>query len=634
MAGSMRQRGKESWELRVHAGRDLETGRKQYVTRTVRGTKREASRELARLVAQVDDGLVVAKAGTVGDLCERWYEQAEPNLSPVVAENYRRLLDRHVIPRFGSTPLRRLRTSDLDAWYAGLRRHGGRGGRELAPNSVLRIHALLHRALGQAVKWGWLTTNPASAASPPRPKRHTIAVPEAADVLRLMAAAEAVNPGLPVFFRVAAATGARRGEVCALRWTDVDLKAGRLTISRGLVEARGGVIEKDTKTHAERSVTLDAGTVAVLGNHKKCCTKIVQECGRRLSADAYVFSREVDGSVPWRPGYVTLAFTRLRDELGLTGVRLHDLRHFNATNMLANGTDVRTVSGRLGHADASTTLNIYAHFMQHADQSAAELVGDLLNGGAPSRGSVSHPGGTVNSVETLIVFDGDDTLWRVEHLYDEARERAAQIVTSSGMDASRWQMLQREIDVANVARFGLSRHRFPTSSVEAYERLADETGDRIDQETRARVRRAAASVFERKAPLMSGARQVLEELRRNHRLALLTQGDPVVQEKRVDDSRLRPLFDAVHIVDGKDESTFTTVLDEVDAQSASSWSVGNSLPSDINPALRIGMSAIWIEAHVWAHEQREVVPAPGRFFTASSLRDVQKIVREHALLAS
>lgn len=385
MAGSMRQRGKQSWELRVHAGRDLDTGRKQYVTRTVRGTKREASRELARLVAQVDDGLIIAKAGTVGDLCERWFAQAEPNLSPIVAENYRRLLDRHVIPRFGSTPLRRLRTSDLDAWYAELRRHGGRSGRELAPNSVLRIHALLHRALGQAVKWGWLTTNPATAASPPRPKRHTIAVPEAADVLRLIVAAEAVNPGLPVFFRVAAATGARRGEVCALRWTDVDLKEGRLTVSRGLVEARGGVIEKDTKTHAERRVTLDAGTVAVLKDHKKRSTEIAQECGAKLGIDAYVFSREVGGSAPWRPGYVTLAFTRLRDELGLTGVRLHDLRHFNATNMLANGTDVRTVSGRLGHADASTTLNIYAHFLEASDIQAADRLGALLDAAAQPR---------------------------------------------------------------------------------------------------------------------------------------------------------------------------------------------------------------------------------------------------------
>jgi integrase len=375
----MRRRGKESWELRIHAGRDLDTGRKQYVTRTVRGTKREAARELARLVAQADDGLVVAKAGTVGDLCERWYEQAEPNLSPVVAENYRRLLDRHVLPRFGFTPLRRLRTSDLDAWYAELRRRGGVGNRPLAPNSVLRIHAVLHRALGQAVKWGWLTVNPAAAASPPRPRQHKIVLPKVADIVRLMDAAEAVNPGLPVFFRLAAATGARRGELCALRWRNVDPKRRQLTIGHGLVEAKGQVIEKGTKTHAERRITLDAGTVASLNRYYQHCAELARTCESQLGSDAYIFSREVDGSIPWRPGYVTLAFTRLRDELGLTGVRLHDLRHFNATNLLTNGTDVRTVSGRLGHADASTTLNIYAHFLEGADTKAAEHLGSLLD---------------------------------------------------------------------------------------------------------------------------------------------------------------------------------------------------------------------------------------------------------------
>ena len=379
----MRRRGKESWELRVHAGRDLETGRKQYVSRTVHGTKREAARELARLVSQVDDGLVVATAGTVGDLCERWYEQAEPNLSPVVADNYRRLLNRHILPRFGSTPLRRLRTSDLDAWYAELRRHGGQQGRPLAPNSVVRVHALLHRALGQAVKWGWLTTNPASAASPPRPKRHTIVLPEAADISRLMVAAKAVNPGLPVFFRVAATTGARRGELCALRWNDIDLGLEQLTIRRGLVEAHGRVIEKDTKTHASRRMTLDAGTVAELERHYERNAEIARACGAELRPDAYVFSRDPVGLDPWRPGYATLAFGRLRDELGLKGVRLHDLRHFNATNLLANGTDIRTVSGRLGHADASTTLNIYAHFVERADQEAASLVGGLLDASTP-----------------------------------------------------------------------------------------------------------------------------------------------------------------------------------------------------------------------------------------------------------
>src|SRR5262249_14291849 len=121
--------------------------------------------------------------------------------------------------------------------------------------------------------------------------------------------------------------------------------------------------------------------------HYERSTEVARACGTELRRDAYVFSRDPEGLDPWRPGYVTLAFSRLRDELGLTGVRLHDLRHFNATNLLANGTDVRTVSGRLGHADASTTLNIYAHFMQRADREAAALVGGLLDGDAVTSSS-------------------------------------------------------------------------------------------------------------------------------------------------------------------------------------------------------------------------------------------------------
>jgi integrase len=147
-----------------------------------------------------------------------------------------------------------------------------------------------------------------------------------------------------------------------------------------LVETHAGVVEKDTKTHAERRITLDDGTTSILEAHRARHKDIAARCDVRLGSTSYVFSHDVDGLTPWRPNYVTLAFSRLRDELGLEGVRLHDLRHFNATNMLANGADIRTVSGRLGHADAATTLNVYAHFMERADREAASAIGATLDG--------------------------------------------------------------------------------------------------------------------------------------------------------------------------------------------------------------------------------------------------------------
>jgi integrase len=120
--------------------------------------------------------------------------------------------------------------------------------------------------------------------------------------------------------------------------------------------------------------------VTSLAEHRRSTVAFVERCGGEFEPDAFVFSHQADGSAPWRPDYVSLAFTRLRERCGLDGVRLHDLRHFNATSLLASGTDIRTVSGRLGHADASTTLDIYAHFVHEADEHAAGNIGAVLDG--------------------------------------------------------------------------------------------------------------------------------------------------------------------------------------------------------------------------------------------------------------
>ncbi len=374
--------GKQSWEVRAFAGKDAETGKKRYVTRTVRGERREAEVALGRLVAEIDDGQHAVRAGTVGDLCERWYAHAAPDLSPANAAEYRRLLDKRVLPRWADVPLRRLRTADLDQWYGELRRSGGPGGTALAPNTVTRAHAVLRRALAQGVKWGWLSVNPAANASPPRARKQQLDLPDPADVARLIEAAAKVNPSLPTYFRLAAATGARRGELCALRWKHADIEKRRLTIARSIAAVGGQLIEKDTKTHQVRKVSLDEETTAMLATHRAACEELATKCGARVSANSFLFSHEVDLTKPWRPNYATLAFGRLRDEIGLDGVKLHHLRHFSATQLLSLGIDIRTVSGRLGHANASTTLDIYAQFVEQADEHAADALGVLL--GRPS----------------------------------------------------------------------------------------------------------------------------------------------------------------------------------------------------------------------------------------------------------
>ena len=361
----------------------LDTGRKQYISRTVRGGRRQAEKELARLVAQVDDGLITASPGTVGELVERWYAKGELEWSPTTADGYRSLLDRRIIPRWGEVPLRRLKAADLDAWYAELRRSGGPGGRPLAANSVKRIHAVLRTALAQAVKWGWLATNPAAAASPPQPKgRPNHAIPSAEDVARLVEAAHDVNPALAVFLRVAAATGARRGELCGLRWDD--RRPGR-----GLADDPPAASPTPAARVWSRRTPRPTPSAACRSTRppSPCSPSITRRwptssSGAAASSkpDAFVFSHEPDASTPWRPDYVSLAFTRLRETCGLPDVRLHDLRHFNASALLAEGTDLRTVSGRLGHADASTTLDIYAHFVRHADEKAAGTIGTVLDG--------------------------------------------------------------------------------------------------------------------------------------------------------------------------------------------------------------------------------------------------------------
>ncbi len=210
-----------------------------------------------------------------------------------------------------------------------------------------------------------------------------IAPPTPAQLAKLQKAIDASDPEFGVFVRLSAMTGARRSEVLALRWTDVDLERGVVTIGRGLVQGPDGLVEKDTKTHQTRRVALDAPTTAVLTDHRSAAVERAQHCGVALADDAFVFAGDVAGTTPWYPDSASRRFRKACDEVGLKSVRLHDLRHYVATRLLSAGVDVRTVAGRLGHRNAATTLNVYSHFVPEADQEAAKILGRLSTPAEP-----------------------------------------------------------------------------------------------------------------------------------------------------------------------------------------------------------------------------------------------------------
>jgi len=227
----------------------------------------------------------------------------------------------------------------------------------------------------------------------------------------------------------------------------------------------------------------------------------------------------------------------------------------------------------------------------------------------------------------VIVFDGDDTLWTTEPLYDDARSAARAVVAAAGLDGGQWEVLERAIDVANVATLGYSPKRFPTSCLQAYEDLCAREERTPEAAVASQIRRAATTVFKREPVVVDNARGTLEFLRRRGiRLALLTKGDLRVQTQRIEGSGLRPMFAAVRIVSEKSPAIIRSTVAALGAEPSEAWMVGNSIKSDVIPALQAGLTVVWIEAHVWEHER---VPEHGlddRVIALHALADIRNLL--------
>jgi integrase len=382
----MRKRG-NSWELRAYAGTDADTKKQRWVTATVRGSRRAAQRELAELVSRIEYPRRMTSKATVGDLLRDWYDAVSPNWSPTTVRQTKSVIDHHLRPRLGHFPLQRLRTEDIDALYGDLRRDGGRNGAPLSAGTVHRVHVVLHRALAQALRWEWLWVNPASNAMPPSCEPGPIYPPSPEEVVRLLNYVAENDLAFHAYLALAVSTGARRSQIGALRWGEVDLERSQVGFLRALLDAKGGPVLRPTKTGRTYRVNIDGTCLAVLQAHFERAQFRAKRSHAEIDRTSFVFSNDPAGAIPWRPNWVTKQFIEYRNAAKVD-CRLHDLRHFMATTMLTAGIPITTVSARLSHARTSTTLNIYAHAVPGGDQFAAETLSAVLD---RARSARKHP---------------------------------------------------------------------------------------------------------------------------------------------------------------------------------------------------------------------------------------------------
>ena len=373
MTGTISKRGKASWRVKYDLPRD-ENGQRRTAYVTVKGTRKDAEKELRAKLSTIDAGTHVDPSKlTVGEYLDNWLDKAAPLTAGTrTVERYRVFVRLQIKPHLGTVKLQDLKPRHIREWHQALIDEGKVGLRTLA-----NAHGALRTALARAVTDEVLARNVARIAKPPKWETAEVAIltkDQIADVLDKLA-------GHPLYPIVATAigTGARRGEIAALTWGAVDLDAGTMTIRQALEQTKKhGIRVKAPKTKAgRRTIGLPAVTVAALREHRLKTLELRLALGAgALRDDTPVFAT-LEGEWPSLMA-ISTQWQHAVKSLGLPKITFHALRHCHASALIAAGLDVVTVSRRLGHSKASITLDVYAHLFTNNDAAAVDAIDAIL----------------------------------------------------------------------------------------------------------------------------------------------------------------------------------------------------------------------------------------------------------------
>jgi len=373
MKGHIRERGKGNWYA-VLSVRDPGTGKRKVKFHALPNCKgkREAQQALARIITEIDRGsFIEPNKTTVSEFLQRWLDHVKTQVQPRTHGGYTEKVAQ-LGPRLGSIPLSKLKPEQISAAYsaalAGGRRDGKSGG--LSPRSVHHMHRVLVQALGQAMRWGAVHRNVAALVDPPKVDRiemRTLDVDQATTMIELAR-------GEPIFIPMLLGLlcGLRRGEICAVRWRNINLDTGQLSVVNSIEESRGGMREKLPKNGKGRTVALPPMLITELRKHRLQQAEWLLRLGVRLTDDHYICMRE-DGQTVW-PNSIGRAFRTFLRYHGLPQVRFHDLRHSHASHMLAGNVHPKVVQERLGHSSIAITLDTYSHTIPNMQADAAATI--------------------------------------------------------------------------------------------------------------------------------------------------------------------------------------------------------------------------------------------------------------------
>ena len=358
-----------SWQIIIEGDPDPLTGKRNRNYKTVTCTKKEADAEALKMINQLNSGgLIKQSALRLEDWMKQWLELYLPNIEFSTRKSYEERTKTRILPILGKIPLNTLSNTMIQGWVNTLQK-------TLSPKSVRNVYNILNKALKQAVALAMIFKNPCEGTVLPKQNKYQSNVYSQANIQTALSLAKGTDMYLPLVLEFA--IGMRRGELLSLTWSDIDFEKCEININKSLYVENGEYKTKEPKTKSGiRTVSFGPKVLNALQIAHDAYLERKQTMGTHFKDHDLVVCK-ADGTY-YHPDSMSTKWDRFKEKHGLPDIRFHDLRHTNATTLMASGVPAKTVQQRLGHSDITTTLNIYVHCTKQMNQSAATKIDQFI----------------------------------------------------------------------------------------------------------------------------------------------------------------------------------------------------------------------------------------------------------------